>query len=118
MRTAPKTVDEYLRGLPEAQKGALEDLRRTVKAALPDVEETISYQIPTFKLGGRMLVSYAAFKAHLSFFPGAAPVKAFAKELEGFKTSKGTVQFSPENPLPADLVERMVRARVAERTGT
>jgi uncharacterized protein YdhG (YjbR/CyaY superfamily) len=108
----PRDVDDYLARLPPIQRGALEQLRRTIKSVVPDAVEVISYQIPTFKLNGRMLVSYAGFKEHCSFFPGAGPVDAHADELKSFATSKGTVRFTPEKPLSAALVKKLIRTRI------
>ena len=92
----------------------LEKLRKTIKAVVPRAVEVISYQIPTFKLDGRMLVSYAAFKDHCSFFPGAAPIKAHEDELKSYQTSKGTIRFATGKPLPAALVKKLVRTRIKE----
>ncbi len=112
--TAPKTVDEYLAGVPPRYRAALQRLRRTIAAAAPEAEETISYQMPAFRQGG-MLVYFAAFSDHLSLFIGSATSRSrFAAELEPFLAGKGTVHFTPERPLPDELVARIVRARVAE----
>ena len=108
----PRDVEDYLSRVPPIQRQALEQLRRTIKSLVPDAVEGISYQIPTFKLNGRMLVSYAAFNEHCSFFPGAGPVDVHADELKSFTTSKGTVRFTPEKPLSAALVKKLVRTRI------
>jgi uncharacterized protein YdhG (YjbR/CyaY superfamily) len=108
----PRDVEDYLARVPTIQRKALEQLRRTIKSIVPDAVEVISYQIPTFKLNGRMLVSYAAFNEHCSFFPGAGPVDAHGDDLKSFVTSKGTVRFTPEKPLPAVLVKKLVRTRI------
>lgn len=109
-----KTVDEYLSRLPEDKKVALEQLRQTIKAAATMAQEVISYQIPTYKHHGA-LVHFAAFKNHCSFFGvGKGLLKTFEKELKDFKVSGTTIHFSPEKPLPKDLVERMVAVRIAE----
>jgi uncharacterized protein YdhG (YjbR/CyaY superfamily) len=105
-------VAHYLSQLPEPQREALEKLRRTIKSIAPDAVEVISYQIPTFKLNGRMLVSYAAFKHHCSFFPGAGPIEMHANDLKSFQTSKGTIQFTPERPLSTTLVKKLVKTRI------
>jgi len=107
-------VDDYLAEVPSEARAALEKLRKTIKAVVPSAVEVISYQIPTFKLDGRMLVSYAAFKDHCSFFPGAAPIKAHEDELKSYKTSKGTIRFPTSKPLPATLVKKLVRTRIKE----
>jgi len=105
-------VREYLSQVPQPQRAALEKLRSTIKAIVPDATEVISYDIPTFKLNGRMLVSYAAFKKHCSFFPGAGPIERHANDLRSFQTSKGTIQFTPEHPLSTALVQKLVKTRV------
>jgi uncharacterized protein YdhG (YjbR/CyaY superfamily) len=108
----PRDVEDYLARVPPIQRRALEQLRRTIKSVVPDAVEVISYQIPTFKLNRRMLVSYAAFNEHCSFFPGAGPVDVHEDELKSFATSKGTVRFTPEKPLPAALVKKLVKTRI------
>lgn len=107
-----KTVRGYLSAVPREQRAALEKLRSTIKSIVPDATEVISYDIPTFKLDGRMLVSYAAFKHHCSFFPGAGPIKMHANDLKSFQTSKGTIQFTPEHPLSTTLVKKLVKTRI------
>jgi len=109
-----REVDDYLSRLPEDSRAALEKLRRTIKSVVPGAVEVISYQIPTFKYQGRMLVSYAAFQNHLSFFPGAQPIEAHRNELKSYQTSKGTIRFPIDKPLPAALVKKLVKARIAE----
>jgi uncharacterized protein YdhG (YjbR/CyaY superfamily) len=112
---ATARIDETLAALPPDQRTALQALRETIAAAAPQAEETISYGMPAFRYHGRALVSYAAFKTHCSFFPmSASMIESLHPELAGFATSKGTLQFSPEHPLPAELVERMVRERMAQ----
>lgn len=111
---APRTADEYLRTVPAEMRGALERLRATIRAAAPEAEEVISYRIPAFRYHG-MLVYYAAFDDHCSFFVGSPTVRrSFAAELKPFAAGKGTVHFTPDRPLPAGLVTRIVKARVAE----
>ena len=112
--TVAQDVDEYLSLLPEDSRAALEKLRRTIKSVVPDAVEVISYQIPTFKYQGRMLVSYAAFSEHCSFFPGARPIEIHRNELKAYQTSKGTIRFPIDKPLPAALVKKLVKARIAE----
>ncbi len=111
-KMAPKTVHDYLSAVPPEKRAALETLRSTIKSIVPDAMEVISYDIPTFKLNGRMLVSYAAFRHHCSFFPGAGPIEMHAKDLASFQTSKGTIQFTPEHPLSTALVKKLVRTRI------
>jgi uncharacterized protein YdhG (YjbR/CyaY superfamily) len=111
-KSTSKTVNSYLSAVPGAQRAALEKLRSTIKSIVPDATEVISYDIPTFKLNGRMLVSYAAFNKHCSFFPGAGPIEMHANDLKSFQTSKGTVQFTPEHPLSTALVKKLVKTRI------
>jgi len=112
---AAKTVDEYLAGTPEPARGALQHIRAVIQSVVPKkTTEVISYGIPMFKFNG-MLVGYAAFKKHCSLFPtGSGVLDRFEKELKGYRTSKGTIHFTPEKPLPDGLVKKIVKARVAE----
>lgn len=104
--------DEYLARVPDEFRAALEKLRQTIGSIVPEAVEVISYQIPTFKLKGRMLVSYAAFSDHCSFFPGAGPLHEHQTELKSFQTSKGTIRFTPNKPLSASLVKKLVKSRI------
>ena len=108
-----QTVDDYLATLPADARATLEKLRKTIRAAAPKATEGISYQMPMFKHHG-MLVGFAAFKDHCSFFPGAKPVATFKDELKDYKTSKGTIRFPIGKPLPAALVKKIVKARIEE----
>jgi uncharacterized protein YdhG (YjbR/CyaY superfamily) len=109
------TIDEYLAGLDADQRAALEQLRKTIKAVAPKAEECISYGIPAFRLAGRMLVGFGARANHCSFYPwSGATVKAHGKELERYDTSPGTIRFRTDEPLPAALVRKLVKARIAE----
>ena len=114
--TKPQSIDEYLARVPPESCAALEKLRRTIKSTVPEAVETISYEIPTFKLNGRMLVSFAAFSKHCSFFPGAGPVEVHKDELKSFPTSKGTIRFTPDRPLSAGLVKKLVKTRIKLNT--
>jgi uncharacterized protein YdhG (YjbR/CyaY superfamily) len=110
-----RDVDEYLAGVPEEARAALVKMRTTIRSAVPNATEAISYGIPTFKLHGRPLVWYAAFKNHCSFFPLTSAIReALGKELERYDTSKGTIRFPANKPLPSTLVRKMVRTRLAE----
>lgn len=111
-----KNVDEYLANVPEEVRGTLERLRSQIKAAAPKAEEGISYQIPYYKHHG-MLVAFAGFKNHCSLFAPGTAKETFKAELAPFKTHKATIQFSVEKPLPAGLVKKLVKARVAENEG-
>ena len=115
MKKAAKTVDGYLRTLSADKRAALQRLRRTIRNVAPKAEECISYGVPGFRLDGKPLVWYAAAERHCSFFPGAYPIAALERELGAYSTSKGTVRFQPDKPLPATLVRKLIKARLAER---
>jgi len=109
-----KSIDEYLATLGEEQRKALQAIRETIRKAAPKAEECISYQLPAFRLNG-MLVAFGATKKHCAFYPLSSSVVAGHKEeLRDYDTSKGTIRFTPEKPLPAALVRKLVRARIAE----
>ena len=111
----PTSVEGYLAALPDAQRAALEKLRKTIMAAAPEATETISYQMPAFKLHGRFLVSYAAFKDHCSLFPASGRVReTFGEELQPYLAGKGTLRFTPDEPIPAALVTKIVKMRIEE----
>ena len=111
---APKNVDEYLAGVPEPARSTLNKMRAAIRSTVPpEATETISYGMPAFKHKG-VLVWFAAFSDHCSLFPTAAVIEAFKNELKGFSTSKGTIQFPTDKPLPTALVKKMVKARVAQ----
>ena len=116
MSAKPQTVDEYLAPLSNEKRAALEKLRRAIRSAAPDAEECISYQIPAFRLGGRLLVAFGAAVNHCAFYPGAFPAKSHKDELKAYDISKGTIRFQADRPLPATLVRKLVRTRLAERT--
>jgi uncharacterized protein YdhG (YjbR/CyaY superfamily) len=111
----PKDIDEYLAGVPEPARGTLNKVRAAIRAAVPpEATEAITYRMPTFKYKGS-LVAFAAFKNHCSLFPmSMAVIAAFKDELKGFHTSKGTIHFPLDKPLPAALLKKMVKARVAQ----
>jgi uncharacterized protein YdhG (YjbR/CyaY superfamily) len=108
-----KTIDEYIAAFPENVQTILEKLRSVIRETAPEAEETIDYGIPTFKLKGN-LVHFAAFKNHTSFYPTPSAIEAFKKELSPFKQSKGTVQFPLDEPIPFDLVKKIVKFRAKE----
>jgi uncharacterized protein YdhG (YjbR/CyaY superfamily) len=111
---APKNVDEYLAGVPEPARSSLKKIRAAIRSAVPaEATEVISYRIPAFSYKG-VLVWFAAFSDHCSLFPTAAVIEMFKNELKDFTTSKGTIHFPTNKPLPAALVKKMVKARVAQ----
>lgn len=111
-KVPPENVDGYLAALSSDKRAALEKLRTAIHAAAPGAEECISYQIPTLRLNGKMLVSFGAAANHCAFYPGAV-VDEYKDELKAYDTGKGTVRFMPDRPLPAALVRKLVQARIA-----
>ncbi|HXG67013.1 MAG TPA: DUF1801 domain-containing protein [Blastocatellia bacterium] len=113
-KTAPEDVDEYITGFPKDVQEILERIRMTIRKAAPGAEETISYRIPTFKLKGP-LVYFAAFKAHVGFYPITGAIKEkFKKELSRYECGKGTARFPLDKPIPYALISRIVKFRVKE----
>jgi len=110
----PNTVDAYLASVPEPARSTLNKVRAGIRAVVPaETTEVISYRIPAFRYKG-VLVWYAAFSDHCSLFPTASVIKKFKDELKNFRVSKGTIHFPVDKPLPAALLKRMVKARIAE----
>ena len=105
---------EYLSQLDEPDREALEHVCELVRRLAPDAEEGQSYGIPAFRLGGRILVYFGAAKNHCSFYPGAFPIEVHKDELEDYDTGKGTIRFQADRPLPAALVRKLVKTRIAE----
>ena len=110
-----QTIDQYLAALSVEKRAALQYIRRAIKAAAPGAEECISYGIPAFRLNGRVLVHIGAAAKHCAFYPGAYPIEAHAKALAAYDTSKGTIRFPADRPLPATLVRKLVNARIAQQ---
>ncbi len=110
-----KTIDAYIASYPKDVQVILEKMRSTIQKLAPKAEEAISYGIPTFKLNGN-LVHFAAYEKHIGFYPGAAGIFAFQKEISKYKWSKGTVQFPVGEPIPWDLISKIVKFRVKENT--
>jgi uncharacterized protein YdhG (YjbR/CyaY superfamily) len=114
-KRSPKTIDEYLASVNANHRDALQKIREAIHAVAPNAEECISYGIPAFRLNGRSLVFFGAWANHCALYPGSsATLKEFRNELRDFQTSKGTLRFSPDNPLPVALVKKLVKARVAQ----
>jgi uncharacterized protein YdhG (YjbR/CyaY superfamily) len=115
MKTKAKTIDEYLAALSDDKRSALEWLRKIIRATAPRAEECINYQLPAFRLDGKVLVLFGASAGHCAFYPGSGTaVAAYKDELETYDTSKGTIRFQPAKPLPASLVRKLVKYRIAE----
>jgi uncharacterized protein YdhG (YjbR/CyaY superfamily) len=108
----PTTVDQYLRALPADQRAALQKVRKQIKAAAPRAEEHIGYGLAGYKVDGRPLIYFGAAKNHCALY-GARADDALAEKLKGFKQSKGTIQFTPDKPIPASVVKLIVKARLA-----
>jgi uncharacterized protein YdhG (YjbR/CyaY superfamily) len=117
-KAKPKTIDEYLASVNADRRGALEKLRKAIHAAAPKAEECISYGIPAFRLNGRLLVGFGAWANHCSFYPmSSTTLRKFQRDVKNFQTSKGTLRFSPHEPLPASFVKKLVQARITEIRG-
>ncbi len=109
----PKDIDTYIAGFPDDVQDILQNIRNVIKNAAPDAQEAISYQMPTFKLKGN-LVHFAAFKNHIGFYPIPSGIEAFQEALSAYKQGKGSVQFPLDQPMPYDLIGRIVEFRVKE----
>ena len=116
-RSMATSIDAYISAFPPSTQTMLEELRRLIKATAPGATETISYAIPTFDLNGRHLVHFAGYERHIGFYPVPSGVEAFKEELSPYRSGKGSVQFPLDQPLPADLIRRIVEFRVLENTG-
>ena len=113
-RDTPKNFDEYLAIVPQSARGALKKIRAVIRSSVPpEATEVISYQIPAFK-HKKVLVWYAAFSNHCSLFPTASVIEAFKDELKDFSTSKGTVHFPTDKPVPIALIKKLVKTRVTQ----
>lgn len=111
----PRSIDEYLAGLSDENRSALEKIRKAVHSAAPKAEECISYGMPVFRLDGKCIAGFRAAKDHCSYHPmSGATVAALQKELAAYDIGRGTIRFSARAPLPAALVDRLVKTRIAE----
>jgi uncharacterized protein YdhG (YjbR/CyaY superfamily) len=115
-RSTARTIEEYIAEFPPETRAVLEEMRALVRAEAPAATETISYAIPTFDLGGKHLVHFAGYERHIGLYPGASGIAAFKHELAAYKSAKGSVQFPLGQPLPADLIRRIVAFRVEEES--
>jgi len=113
-RKTPETIDGYIIEFPTEVQQRLQRLRQVILEAAPDAEETIRYQMPTFQLAGKNLVHFAAFQHHIGFYPIPSGIAAFKKELSPYKQGKGSVQFPLDEPVPYELVKKIVAFRVKE----
>lgn len=112
-QTAPTTIDEYIAGFPPEIQEILKKIRETIRGAAPGAEETISYQMPTFKLKGN-LVHFAAYKKHIGLYPTPSGIEEFKDELSVYTSGKGSARFSLDEPIPFDLISKIVKFRVKE----
>jgi uncharacterized protein YdhG (YjbR/CyaY superfamily) len=112
-KTTPQTIDEYIAGFPKDIQAILQKIRKIVKNAAPEAQEKISYQMPTFYLNGN-LVHFAAFKHHVGFYPTPSGTQKFQKEISKYKAAKGSIQFPLDEPIPYDLIAKIVEFRVKE----
>lgn len=108
-----KSVDEYIETFPKEVQDVLQKIRHAIRMAAPEAEEGISYQIPTFKLNGN-LVYFAGWKNHVAFYPSSSAVKVFSEELSAYETSKGTIKFPLDKPIPFGLITKITEFRVKE----
>jgi uncharacterized protein YdhG (YjbR/CyaY superfamily) len=108
MRPTANSIDDYIARFPEETQTLLSQVRALIRVAAPDAVETISYAIPTFDLGGRHLVHFAGYARHIGFYPTGRGIEAFKDELRPYKSGKGSVQFPVDQPLPTDLIRRIV----------
>lgn len=112
-----RTISEYIKTFPKDVQNILEKIRQTIQKAAPEALETISYQMPAFKLNGKNLVYFAAWKNHIGFYATPSGNAAFQKKLAVYKGAKGSVQFPLTEPMPYDLIQKIVRFRVQEIQG-
>ena len=113
-RTTATSIDEYISGFPPETQTVLRQVREVIKKAAPDATESISYAIPTFDMNGRHLVHFAGYARHIGFYPIPSGAEAFKEELKSYKGGKGSVQFPLNQPMPSDLIRRIVEFRVEE----
>ena len=114
LKASFETIDEYIAAFPRNVRDILEELRRIIRESAPKSEETISYGIPTFDLNGKHLVHFAAYKNHIGFYPTSSGISRFKKELSRYELSRGTVRFPVNEPIPFDLIRKIVKYRVKE----
>ena len=116
-RSSATDIDAYITAFPPATQARLQEVRELIRSVAPDATETMSYAIPTFDLNGKHLVHFAGYAKHIGFYPTPAAIEAFQDELDGYTRAKGSVQFPLNQPLPVDLIRRMVEFRVAAMGG-
>jgi len=112
--TKPSNISEYFATFPQATQEALEQIRKTIHKAAPEAEEVISYNMASFNLHGAVLVYFGGFKKHIGFYPRVSAINAFHQELSGYKGQKGSVQFPLDQPMPLELITKIVKFRAQE----
>lgn len=113
-KTNYQSIDEYIGTFPDDIQSRLESMRQIIKIVIPGAIETISYQIPTFKINNKNIVHFSAYKKHIGLYPGSSAIEHFKEELSQYKWSKGAVQFPLDNPIPSELVKKIVIFRARE----
>ena len=113
-KTNYQSIDEYIGTFPDDIQSRLESIRQIIKSVIPGAIETISYQIPTFKINNKNIVHFSAYKKHIGLYPGPSAIEHFKEELSQYKWSKGAVQFPLDNPIPSELVKKIVIFRARE----
>ncbi|MFZ0696796.1 MAG: DUF1801 domain-containing protein [Nitrososphaeraceae archaeon] len=113
-KTNYQSIDEYIGTFPDDIQSRLESMRQIIKSVIPGAIETISYQIPTFKINNKNIVHFSAYKKHIGLYPGPSAIEHFKEELSQYKWSKGAVQFPLDNPIPSELVKKIVIFRARE----
>ena len=113
-KTNYQSIDEYIGTFPDDIQSRLESMRQIIKSVIPGAIETISYQIPTFKINNKNIVHFSAYKKHIGLYPGPSTIEHFKEELSQYKWSKGAVQFPLDNPIPSELVKKIVIFRARE----
>lgn len=113
-KTNYQSIDEYIGTFPDDIQSRLESMRQIIKSVIPGAIETISYQIPTFKINNKNIVHFSAYKKHIGLYPGPSAIEHFKEELSQYKWSKGAVQFPLDNPIPSELVKKIIIFRARE----
>jgi len=114
MNKKPKSVDEYISGFPSDKQKIMESVRSVIRKSVPDVEETISYNMPAYKLNGKYLVYFAGYDKHIGFYPLPSGMEEFKSEFSNYKTGKGSIQFPIDEPMPLELIKKIVEFRKKE----
>ena len=115
MARQPETIDEYLAAVSEEKRRALEELRKVIRSIVPGAEECMSYRMPAFRLDCQVVAGFCATAKGCSYYPfSGTTLRTLARDVEGYSQTKGSLHFRPDEPLPATLVRKLIRARIAE----